>query len=282
MLRTRLFGLSYPAYLSIITLCFMGLGLTSCGDDDQKPCSDHYPNGKLRYEVTCTETGDFNGEMKEYHEDGTLKAIRHFKDGLEQDTTFIYDEKGKLREVAPFRNNQLHGTASWYHPDGSLDKTVDYLDGEPHGLSQTFHKNSTQADETRIYQEGKLEGPYAKYAPDGTVLEKGHYEADKRHGRWIDFTRQGYKETALNYAEDRLDGPFAVYRPDGLPFLTGNFLDGKIDGKVTYYNKEGAIIRQEPYSKEDQSISEQKLFTFNAQDADIKISRDGLYTIRLK
>ena len=52
----------------------------------------------------------------------------------------------------------------------------------------------------KIFQEGRLEGPYAWWHPNGQLRAEGNYKEGKKEGIWIMYDSFGKEEECLTYA----------------------------------------------------------------------------------
>ncbi|MEM9936780.1 MAG: hypothetical protein AAF824_24340 [Bacteroidota bacterium] len=195
--------------------------LTSCNEADDV-CTESYINGQLKFSVSCNkDAGEYEGEMKMFYADGTLMAIRQFKDGIEVDTAFYFHEDGEsLKQILPFQVGHEHGESIHFYEDGTTR-------------------------EVTTFQKGFKHGPSTTYFPTGTPQKSGFFAYDDKYDRWTTYREDGNPEYVLSYYERELNGPFVVSRETGIPFLTGTFHRNMLDGEILYYNEEGAIIHKE-------------------------------------
>ncbi len=65
------------------------------------------------------------------------------------------------------------------------------------------------------YVNGKREGTWTAWYPNGDVFQKVDFVRDKKHGTWIQWGPDGRKKFEHQYRDDRLDGTSTVYNADG-------------------------------------------------------------------
>lgn len=208
-------------------------------------CSEYHDNGKLALEVFCDEDGIYNGEMKMYHANGNIKAVRYFSDGVEIDTARYFDKEGLIKQISPMAHGLLHGRVQWFRPDGTLEKEADYEQGKLHGEELLYHEGGKQISRKRSYVYDILYGPYAQYAVNGVPIEDGMYYNQMRFEQWKKYRSDGSVAHVFTYNYHKKDGHFAIYRPSGIPYITGTFVQGFLSGEVSYYDKDGSIINLE-------------------------------------
>lgn len=158
-----------------------------------------YPNGNLKYE------GDFknnalNGKGKEYSQggiltykggfknnlyhghgedyfaEGDIRYIGKFKNGVEHGKGTYYTEQGNMLEGIS-KNGQLEGKVKEYTPNRRIHAIYKYSNGEANGKGIIFHTNGNKKFEG-MFVESIRHGPGTEYNEDGTILRKGHWEAD--------------------------------------------------------------------------------------------------------
>ncbi|MED5281043.1 MAG: hypothetical protein VYA10_06120, partial [Verrucomicrobiota bacterium] len=64
----------------------------------------------------------------------------------------------------------------------------------------TLWFDSCRKREIKIFQEGRLEGPYAWWHPNGQLRAEGNYKEVKKEGIWIMYDSFGKEEECLTYA----------------------------------------------------------------------------------
>ncbi|MBT6403429.1 MAG: toxin-antitoxin system YwqK family antitoxin [Rhodospirillaceae bacterium] len=78
------------------------------------------------------------------------------------------------------------------------------------------------------YKDDILDGPYATYHRNGQVLERGTFKNGKREGPWVGYHENGEIWTKRTYKDGKLDGPFFEYWDDGTldEQYSGTYKDG--------------------------------------------------------
>jgi antitoxin component YwqK of YwqJK toxin-antitoxin module len=114
---------------------------TTCDDKSTKWVSEYYKTKR-------------HGEVKTYYPNGKLWSIHFYKNGLESDSTIIWDSLGNIGRKKYFRDGiQVGGDTSWFS-NGKLKGLSQYNDkGQYHGLQMQWY------DETHLeYEEHFLAG----------------------------------------------------------------------------------------------------------------------------
>ncbi|MCB0781785.1 MAG: hypothetical protein KDC03_20055 [Flavobacteriales bacterium] len=71
--------------------------------------------------------------------------------------------------------------------------------------------------------DGERDGPWTSYFPNGTIRSKAMYNGGLR------------------------DGAVEVYHPNGMTYYSGHFLNDKEFGEWTFFDEQGAKVRQVTY-----------------------------------
>ena len=61
-----------------------------------------------------------------FHNNGNIREIVNFKDGLIYGTRILLDKKGKLTLQENYKLNNLHGSQKYFHDTGKLKMEVNY------------------------------------------------------------------------------------------------------------------------------------------------------------
>lgn len=95
--------------------------------------------------------------------------------------------------------------------------------------------------------QGKMQGEWVYYHPNGTVREKSNYRNDVLEGLsefWYD---NGERRTVMHYTAGKLNGEFEEYSFHGGLETRGNYLNGKPNGPITIYHDNDAVQYETSY-----------------------------------
>lgn len=182
-----------------------------------------YPNGQLKISAYVIEgspdvseigqmTWLFEGLSKVFDEKGSVIAEIPYSKGLLQGSSRYYFASGELMKEIPYYQNEIHGTLQLFNKEGKLLESIPYTHGERDGLSSIYWSaGRLKAEE--LYQNGLLtQGEY--------LNKKGEVVAQIRNG----FGKQ------------------ALFQEDFLASLL-EYQNGKVDGEVQLFNKQGCLTR---------------------------------------
>jgi len=138
---------------SLLALAFLmvfGFALSCKSEPKKTEVVMNYITGEVsrRYE---TINGKKEGLMRDFHQDGTLKAERFFENDMQVGKTTIYHKNGKIREVQYFKDGKLHGGDTTFYDDGKPEMVI------------TFNT-------------GNKDGYLRKWGPDGSLIYEAKYE----------------------------------------------------------------------------------------------------------
>jgi len=147
-------------------LILMSIVLFTVSCTDRK-VKDYYEDGHLKREVTVNARNEFDGLMKIFYEDGSLKSISFWNNGVKDGEAKSYFKDGSLNSIETWSEGERHGKYVIFNSNGNLLKEGIYQGG-------SFSGNEFEYD-----QEGKLkmnhviqgDHPvyYEKYLSDGTT-----------------------------------------------------------------------------------------------------------------
>ena len=208
---------------------------------------DNY-NGAMEYFYGTIETGfcvitseiseiklvkTLNGEFKSYYDDGQLKLLQNYKNGIKNGIHKSYSDIGELIYLRNYVNGKLDGleikkvgwgmTRDWY-----LD-SIYWKNGEQHGIKKSYRlkNNSSNSDERILMLEEHWE--------NGTnQLTKWYHTNGKlqREGKW-----------------ERTDYPVGIHKKY---YFNGQLeSEGELNGYGTnnYYKHEGRHVKYSQYGE---------------------------------
>lgn len=156
-------------------------------------------DGKLleKGELIC---GKLQGELLAYHPDGTT-----------------------IKDRSQYVKGKRQGNAVAYHPNGLPSTTAQYVNDTIHGTVEKFTEKGILRSRFE-FKNGKPDGAYAMFYPDGTVEEKGSRKGD-------------------NFSNIQL------FRADGTLLMEVERSDAGVKkGKVRTYRADGkTLLKEERY-----------------------------------
>jgi antitoxin component YwqK of YwqJK toxin-antitoxin module len=202
--------------------------------------------------------GKINGQLKAYHENGQLKKIGNYINGIENGLFKEYDEDGNIDAEYTMLNGLMNGSFKRYS-NGKLIKSGSFIKGKQEGpfteydesgakTAEYFMTNDMKNGLVKVFENGKLSysttfqndiqtGKYTEYyynEEDGelSLINYGEHLDDEKHGTWKLFIIEDGKERLLtveNYANGIKNGLFQEIKGDSLIICTykNEILDGE-------------------------------------------------------
>ncbi|MCF6171768.1 MAG: hypothetical protein L3J66_12385 [Bacteroidales bacterium] len=186
-----------------------------------------YYNGKVRYIGQFRDDRPY-GEFMYFYESGALQAINAFSDdGLVAESRMFHQNGAPMAEGRYIRQKK-EGLWRYYSDiDSNLIAEENYRKGILQGKSVNYYPETGKPAEIFEFKNGKKDGPYLKFFPDGSKMTEGIY------------------------TNDQLNGPFTLYYPDGTIQLKGQYKDGLQVGNWSYFDEEGNEIGEDAFRNDN-------------------------------
>lgn len=165
-----------------------------------------YDKGHLVYEGQFKDNIPY-GTFKYYHNNGKLKSVTNFEQGVHKVSTTIFYENGHTASKGCYIDQMKDGEWKYYAENDTLVKIENYKTGTPEGTWKTFS------------------------AETGVLLEECNYLNGKRNGLYATYYTNGVKSLEENYLNGKTNGKSTSFFPNGNISVTGNYLKGWRDGE---------------------------------------------------
>ncbi len=146
--------------------------------------------------------GLVNGTYEEWSTSGKKLIEQHCiegkKDGVMKEWKEL-DGTYYLAKVSNYTNNEYNGDLYQFSVNGDTLYHTHYNNGIVEGLIKGYDKTEHYHSSTCTYRAGKKHGEAIIYAKDGSILWKGNYYNDKRHGVWIQYNKAGQEVERVQY-----------------------------------------------------------------------------------
>ena len=150
---------------------FMGLLITSCGNDEKKEMSDGERS-----------VMDSLSKVSQRRRSDSMKKLNPLLI-LPPDSTFTGEYKDK-------------------YPNGIIKYTGFFRFGKRHGQWVSFYANGIPWSE-QSYDKGKREGANVVYYENSRVRYKGYFRNDKRDSVWMFYDSTGKLMRTIKFKEDQ-------------------------------------------------------------------------------
>ena len=215
---------------------------------------EYYSTNKIKKEENYR-NGIKDGIVKEYDENGNLKALVQFNNGEENDSVqefvFIdirteYYDNGQPKLVGGYANEKKQGIFREYDRDSGkiinsyiYDQDVKLSEGiiDNYGIYKgkwkIFYKTGELKEEGEFI-EGIKEGEWKYYYSNGVLEQKGKYVKGKTHGAWIWYypNSKKHREEIFRYGKE--EGLVLEYDSLGKVITSGEYISGLKEGNWYY------------------------------------------------
>ena len=173
----------------------------------------YYKNGHLKY------VGKFNhgkeiGKFKHYSALGSKQPviIRVFKPNSNIAKVTFYNLNGKKESQGKMEDKKKIGKWIYFHKDGeSIMIEENYVNGKLEGVYKTFYPDGKPTI-IAWYKNGKLDGKYQRFSIKNKIYEDFTYKNGKRNGYAIFYNRlTGEKQEEGNYKDNVKVGLWKFY-----------------------------------------------------------------------
>ena len=108
-----------------------------------------------------------------------------------------YHASGKIKTVTGYIEGKKQGIFLQMNQSGQLVKKAGFHQGQFHGELQKF--SNKKLKESKMYQNGKLNGATTMYYDDGTKLMEAEYKNDLQHGFARYYNQEGTLTMEFEY-----------------------------------------------------------------------------------
>ena len=185
------------------------------------------------------------------YENGNKKLLATYSKGKLNGKYTSWYKGGIIKEKnGDYLNNKKHNKWTYWSDKGQKIEEANYNNGIHNGAHiQWFDDKSDQHKKFHVnYKDGKKDGSWHFWYSTGIDSIQSHYKNDVKDGHWIWWRSNGLKDKEGHFKNEKKHGVWTVWNDS-----TGNayhklhqetFVDGKIDGQVTKWYKEGKLDRQ--------------------------------------
>ena len=93
----------------------------------------YYKNGNIKEEYCLNDKGEYNGILKKYYPNGSLKHKSVFKNGVQQGEVVSYYHTGLKEAIANIVDGDFEGLVEEWWPNGNLKHRLNYKNDNPTG-----------------------------------------------------------------------------------------------------------------------------------------------------
>jgi antitoxin component YwqK of YwqJK toxin-antitoxin module len=102
----------------------------------------YYENYQIHIEENISDNGELDGRYVEYYENGIIKEIGTYSEGMKTGEWKVYWDNGVINEIGYFEKDKRVGEQRLFHPNGELGLKGKSIEGLKEGLWIFFDTNS--------------------------------------------------------------------------------------------------------------------------------------------
>ncbi len=201
-----------------------------------------------------TDTRDILERMDELLADVPEETIKHIDDAIytlgeaENYTPHKSESDKLLGQIGQFvdTTNKTDAIRTLIEAAGEISAPSAVSSGELHAIIQMVEGNNMQDEEAAhpisvvsYNQDGQKHGPVEYYfTRNGQLQEKGTFQNDQRHGRFIRYDTSGQLREDVSYANGVPHGAFIRYDANGDLMHEGSYEHGEKQGRWYFPQRE--------------------------------------------
>lgn len=181
--------------------------------------TEKYKNDKIRVEREIAHFSDnhfeADGKYREFYPDGKLFVEGQFKRGRQHGEWVFYFDNGQLNRKAKYNNGKPDGPREIFRADGTLMAKRNFADGVRDGEWITYDATGKKPLAEEHYKNGKEDGVWKFWHPNGQLKQQIHLREGVRHGLATEWDENGEKRFEATFADGKLHGTATRWFPDG-------------------------------------------------------------------
>ena len=206
--------------------------------------------------------GLFNGEKREYYEEGEIKAITPFKNSLAEGTYISYYQNGNIKVKNTYKNGNEEGEGLFYYENAKLEEKYFMKNGKLDGEAIAYFEDgkirnkSIFKDGVKLEEEAYKDDEIRKNTfKNGEIVQQDIYSKNKKlkakkffleNGKTkiISYYENGNKQEEVFVINELFDGEAFTYYPSGKIENKSFFKNGKREGESLTYYENGKLKKK--------------------------------------
>lgn len=202
--------------------------------------------GKM-YRNSFYENDELNGIANDYFPNSKIKS-RILYEGHSKNKTLLFDTSGVCFDTIQYSGTE--GIIIEKNPLGKISAEYIYHNGDIDGQYKSFYGDGT-LHFTKTFIEGQAFGEAKIFHPNKKLAHMYYTLNDEKDSIETFYNTEGIKTDEYLFSEDLIQGKYHSYDDKGNLDTEGEYVDGKRNGKWTYYSsdKEIYMIRYYDHGK---------------------------------
>ena len=205
------------------------------------------------------------GTWKTFHPNGVVQEDGTWKDDKRNGVFRWLSSEGLLLRMEIWKDGELAkdeltniklDIQRKYHNNGRPKSSVNLINGVREGayrefdqqgkitLSRLYEKDQVIAEGGTIDPEGRQQGYWKYFYPDGKIRMEGEFINGGRAGLWKFYYPGGNVQQQGAYKANKPEGNWTWFYPAGRILREENYKGGKEEGRCVEYDESGAVIAE--------------------------------------
>lgn len=177
-----------------------------------------------------------HGEWSSFHASGHVAARGSFFDGRREGLWTYHHASGALAAEGTFVRDQREGRWREHLDDGGTVRESEWSRGLLHG--EMIVRTGGVVAHEGSYREGRAHGGFLRYSLAGALVDERVLLDGRREGPWRAFWPNGMRRAQGAYLEGLPHGAFRWWSDDGALTASGVFARGRRDGRFVVRGEE--------------------------------------------
>lgn len=203
--------------------------------------------GVLSFAQTTDASGRKQGYWKKNDASGKRIYEGTFKDDKPIGKFKYFYPNDSVKAILNFKNEGAFAYANLYHSNGKRMAQGKYINKEVKDSIWLYYDEAGILISSESYKNGKKNGPYFVYLPNGKLSEEKNYRDDVLSGEFKEYFDGVNIRTKGTYIDGKLDGRTVYYFPNGTEVAAGYHRNGLKTGSWIYRTENGKVREKELY-----------------------------------
>ncbi len=199
-------------------------------------------SGQNRTDAKGLRQGKWTGT----YSNGALRYKGQFRNGTPVGTFLYYYPTGLLKAKMTYADNGHVARVITYHLNGKPMAQGKFIDRKKDSIWRYYSDTDGKLVLEESFKKGIKDGPtIIYYGTTGKPSELTEYKNGRKNGRWITYFPDGKISTRGFYVNDTLQGPYRVYDINGKLLIKGQYKNALQEGLWTIYDTTGRLQKKE-------------------------------------
>ncbi len=177
------------------------LSFISCGGANTSTAGSGDLTG---YELTAI-SGSSVSEAIKKNTSNAVAERGYVANGKKNGVWMTYHEDGKIKTLSGYSDGLLNGPHLEFNNRGQIEKQMSYQAGQYHGVNASYKFGRPTKEST--YKNGKLDGPHKEYNQKGDLQKYVDFKDGKQHGKLRYYDDEGNITLEYDYKNgDKVSG----------------------------------------------------------------------------